>query len=162
MDRIEIVLGKSIGNIELDMTKDEVHNLFKNYKIKKHKVFKEDEIVDLNIRVSYDEKFKVRGIEVTTFTADKVDVYLLGMNVFKTKAEDLIKRLEELSSNVKYFDDDKDLAQEYDFPDLKIGFWRNEAFHPKLFKDKEFLSLNDEEKEHLMFYWYFQSISIYK
>lgn len=163
MKRLDIVPNKCVGEIFLDMKQEDVEKILigKHSSAGKSDSFYREFYEDHEIFIEYNSSGNVVTIELVDVMTDMYEVYLNGIEVFKTKAEKIVMELEKLDECIVE-EPDKDLATEYVFENLGLTFWRSSAFHPKLLNDPEFMDMSESIKEDEMKYWYFESIGVGK
>lgn len=119
-----------------------------------------------NVEVKYDEyciEYKddvVVEINITNF--EKSNVVLNGIDLFYTKAEDILDSLK-LISDYDCDCEDKNLGMTYHFKNLGLVLYRERAYHPKLLKDdgfQRYISKNEENLEYEQKFWYFTGVTL--
>jgi len=90
---------------------------------------------------------------------DHLPIILLGIDVFKTPAEEIVTALKRISSCTHDLEDEQ-LSTNYEFPDLGLRLWREEAFHTKLLNDEEYMNEMKLVIEEMFRYQYFELIAI--
>ena len=163
MKRLNIIPNKGVGDIYLGMSQEEVEEILtgEHRTLRKSDIYYSEDYKEHDIIIEYDASGTVLTIELVDVMTDIYDVYFNDIEVFKTKAEDIIEALEKLDECIVE-EPDKDLASEYIFQKLGLTFWRSSAFHPKLLDDPEFMEMSESIREDEMKYWYFESIGVSK
>lgn len=163
MKTIEIVPYQGIGDILFGMTRQQVEQMISC------KVACEDKIpIEGYIGVRYEDYHitykdsKVIEICINEPVDDAYTVLFKGIDLFRTKAEEVFERLRELS---EYDCDcyDEYLSSTYGFKKFNMVLWRESAFHPKLLKEDwflEYIAENEENLEYEQRFWYFQQVCL--
>ena len=102
---------------------------------------------------------KSAEIAVDNEIRDIMIVDLFGMDVFKTTVESLVSNLKKYSI-CSYDEEDELLGTNYEFQDIGIRLWREEAFHPKLLSDKSYIREMGNTIAEMYQYQYFQIIAV--
>jgi len=159
MDPLIIEPGKGIGTIELGMSRQEVEACIQEYTAKYRKPSYSKNYFEHVFMVKYDEEERVHFIEIPSSLKDIFTCSFRGMDVFNTKAEELVAKVDEISP---YDRDDWELGYMYMFPALGLSFWRPNIFKEEFLQEEWFLEMHpdiqEDEKKHL----YFESVSIKK
>ncbi|NLM05495.1 MAG: hypothetical protein GX219_01040 [Tissierellia bacterium] len=87
------------------------------------------------------------------------DINILGKNAFDTSAEDLVDFLSRYSICKHNFEDFL-LSTNYEFPEIGIRLWRDNAFHEKLLEDKEYVAEMGRMLEEEYRYLYFEVLAV--
>ncbi len=156
---------KGIGKILFGMSRKEVEEIICE-KLTSEYRYGNDDVKCVEVR--YDEyciDYKddvVVDIYITNF--EKSNVVLNGIDLFYTKAEDILDSLK-LISDYDCDCEDENLGTAYYFKDLGLELWRERAYHPKLLNDdgfQRYISENEENLEYEQKFWYFQQIRLSK
>ena len=90
---------------------------------------------------------------------DTAVISLYGMDAFATPAEQLILALKEFSS-CRYDSDDELLSTEYEFDEIGIRLWRQDAFHPKLLLDEDYMNMMYRVIDDMREFLYFDIVAV--
>ena len=90
-----------------------------------------------------------------------IPILLYDMDFFHTPALEMIEALKKLSP-VTHDLEDEDLSYNYEFPKLGLRLWREDAFHPKLLKDAQYMKEMELVMDEMYRYQYFQLIAVQK
>ena len=90
-----------------------------------------------------------------------IPILLYNMDFFHTPASEMIEALKKRSP-VTYDLDDEDLSSNYEFSELGLRLWREDAFHPKLLKDAQYMKEMELVMDEMYRYQYFQLIAVQK
>lgn len=112
-----------------------------------HITYRDNEVVEICINEPLDNAYMV---------------VFDGIDLFRTKAEEIFDTLKKLS---EYDCDcyDEYLSSSYYFKAFNMALWRESAFHPKLLKEDWFLELisaNEENLEYEQRFWFFQQVCL--
>lgn len=105
------------------------------------------------------ENNKAVEIDVDCELREKMIIDIYGIDVFKTTAEELVSNLKKYSP-CNYDMEDEQLSTSYEFEEIGIRLWREDAFHPKLFSDKTYMDEMKMVIEEQQQYLYFQLIAV--
>ncbi len=153
MFKIQIKPHIGIDKIQLGMTKDEIK------KIEIESGISIEKIYFGCLRVLYDDKGLVNFIEIANPYSDLFKVFFEGIDIFNTKAEELIEFVLKFG-NYDRKNNDSILGYQYIFKDIGLSFWRPNVFKEEYLDEIWFKNYSPELKEDEMKYWYFQSVSI--
>ena len=81
------------------------------------------------------------------------------MDAFATPAEQLILALKEFSS-CRYDSDDELLSTEYEFDEIGIRLLRQDAFHPKLLLDEDYMNMMYRVIDDMREFLYFDIVAV--
>jgi len=98
-------------------------------------------------------------ISVNRDLRESARVVLYDIDVFLTKAEQIVNRLKQMSRLVCDWEDEQ-LATDYDFTDIGIRFWRDGVFHEKLLLDQEYMEKMKLVLEEEYRYLYFDMVTV--
>lgn len=161
MDEIIISPFVGIGKIKLGMTKQEVIDCLEDYKREFiHKNF-DKEYFEYAFRIHYNSMNLVNFIEVPCHVKDNFNCSFKGINVFETKAEDLLELLTTDNSSLEYDQNKAETGSTYHFPELSLTFWRTSKFDEKDMQQNWFKNLSKADQLEEMRLLYFESVSIY-
>ncbi|WDV48045.1 hypothetical protein PV797_10195 [Clostridiaceae bacterium M8S5] len=157
MKKIAIYPYEGIGNIKFGMTRKETEQSF-------HLTCYDEEINGEHVFVQYEDYcITYKNDRVFEITIDNIDDYKViynGIDLFRTKVEDIFNCLKKISE----YDcdcEDEYLSSTYYFKDLGKILWRESAFHPKLLQEEWFQKLINENEENLECekrFWFFDQI----
>lgn len=98
-------------------------------------------------------------IAVDDLLRASIPVVLNGMDVFKTPAEEILRALKQLDTCT--FDlEDEQLSTNYEFAQLGLRLWREDAFHPKLLQDPRYREEMALVLDEMYRYEYFQLVAV--
>ena len=151
------------GNINFGSTRKEVHLILGTPQYSSEKtvinygelsipVPAKDGYFDNEIQITFDENNAVDFIEFSGKNAKHIEVYLNGIEVFKTPAQKLIKQITD-TTNAKFNKEEEEIPYSYVYPLIDLAVWRQVI--PELDETKEIISDSDEGK-------YFWTIAIGK
>lgn len=101
------------------------------------------------------------GIGIDYELRNHFPILLYNMDFFRTPASEMIEALKKLSP-VTHDLEDEDLSYNYEFPKLGLRLWREDAFHPKLLKDAQYMKEMELVMDEMYRYQYFQLIAVQK
>lgn len=90
-----------------------------------------------------------------------IPIMLYGMDFFKTPAEEIVMSLKKLSNYTYDCLEDEQLSTTYEFHKLGLRLWRDDAFHPKLLNDAEYMDKMKFVIEDMYHFLYFELIAIH-
>ena len=158
MDNLIIKPQVGIGKITLGMSRDEVHELMgTNFTHMKTDKIVHDYYYNFCLQIQYDNNNIVNYIEI--INSSTYHVVLEEVDVFKTKAENLISYIEQFSKYLKT--PSAQLGYMYIFEDIGISLYRSNVFKEETMKDAWFLQMNQEQKDDELRFQYFESIAIW-
>lgn len=139
-----------IGNVKLGMSEVQVQESLRN----------ESHLEDLFNNLEYDENNKLKFIEITN-PFDELDIQVLydGIDVFKTRADSLVKKIDE---RTPYFrDEEAEMEVCYTFKDIQLSLWRPDVLTEDMMESAEFLEeLSPENQEYEKRNLYFSTVAI--
>ncbi|GKX28767.1 hypothetical protein SH1V18_12470 [Vallitalea longa] len=151
MQILKVVPGKSIGEIEIGMDRQEVYRIIGTPK-KQESI---EWIDEYHIEYAND---KVIFIEVPDSFRDTHFVLFEGVDLFRTEAKLLVKYISEYG---KYDETDCELGYSYSFKELGIGLWRPVIFEYDMLDDPEFQELDPEIQQDEFKHLFFESICVF-
>ncbi|MED1781989.1 hypothetical protein P4V43_09190 [Brevibacillus fortis] len=160
METIIVEPRKGIGQITLGMTREEVRKYAEANGLRLFNPRKDSTAVQSvgDFKVEYDSKDRVIFIELSSFKGDHdITCLLMDINVFETKAEDLVERIDKISP---YDRNDWELGYSYTFHELGLAFWRPYVFRDEDMQQEWFLSHDKEEQESYLRDQYFRTVAI--
>lgn len=98
-------------------------------------------------------------LSVNRDVRETMKVILYDIDVFLTKAEEIVNQLKERSRYI-YDGEDELLGTDYDFHDIGIRFWRDGVFHEKLLLDKDYMEEMQFVIEEEYRYLYFDIVTV--
>lgn len=75
------------------------------------------------LQIHFDNQDKTEYIEFSGRNAKQTEVFVYGIDVFKTPAPVLIKKISEVS-NAEYDSEDDEIPYSYIFPEIDLSVWR--------------------------------------
>ncbi|MEC0184428.1 hypothetical protein P4H61_23370 [Paenibacillus peoriae] len=157
MEKIIIEPNIGIGTIKIGMSKAEVENCLQAYTDKFNKSLQDDDYFHYAFKVEYDSDGRVNFIEAASHIKDDFHCLMNGIDVFNTKAEELIKIVDELSP---YDRQHPELGWMYSFPKLGLKFWRSSIFNEKDTLEDRFKEMPPENQEEELRFQFFETVSI--
>ncbi|MDP4099143.1 hypothetical protein OIN60_20700 [Paenibacillus sp. P96] len=143
MKILDIIPGKSIGKVELGMNRADAERLSD----------------DVWYKNEYDEDGLVNYIQIGYGTKDEYNCQYNGIDLFNTKADDLVALLDKISP---YDRSHSELGYTYAFPELGLTLWRSSIFTEEMRNEEWFKEMSKENQEDEMKYLYFESIAVFK
>ncbi|SEL81194.1 hypothetical protein [Paenibacillus sp. OK003] len=143
MDKLAIVPGESIGSIKIGMTPNELENTPHMF----------------DYRAEYDTEGRVNFIEIGYDVADNFNCLIGEINLFNTKADALVERLDSISPYDR--DEDSELGYAYKFSEIGLSLWRSVVLTEASMKESWFLEMSPEIQQDEMKHLYFESISVF-
>ena len=98
-------------------------------------------------------------LSVNRDVRETMKVILYDMDVFLTRAEEIVNQLKERSRYI-YDGEDELLGTDYDFHYIGIRFWRDGVFHEKLLLDKDYMEEMQFVIEEEYRYLYFDIVTV--
>jgi hypothetical protein len=150
-----------VGNVKLGMTMEEVHEAMgMNFVSTKMFNIITDRYMESNFRVDYDKHNIVNFIELINYITDYSQVFYEEVNVFQTKAAELVAYFE------RYANYNHDLVEAqsgsgYVFEDLGISLWRSRVFSKEFLKESWYKQMAKEEQEAELRFQYFETVSVW-
>lgn len=99
-------------------------------------------------------------ISADRLVRERMPVMLFGFDLFRTPADELIPALKGKAPCV-CDTEDEELGYEYRFDALGLRFWRENAFHPKLLRDENYVREMAAVLEDQKRFRYFDTVTIY-
>ncbi|MBY0054662.1 hypothetical protein P4U99_25925 [Brevibacillus agri] len=124
MDNLIIEPGEGIGLIKFGMSKDEVEKCIQSYTEKYQKEYHIQDYFKGFFMLEYDSEGKVDFIEIPEVLKETFNCLLMGIDVFNTKAEDLVEKIDEIAE----YDRNQSDGYTYFFPSLGLSLWRSDIF----------------------------------
>lgn len=142
----------SIGSIQLGMDQSQVQTECKNFPLHNAE--------DLFSKIEYDSNHKLVFIEAwNPFGEFDIELLYDGIDLFKTKADDIINRLSQQTEYMK--DDESDMRICFTFKELGLSFWRPDSITEDIVNSSEFLNeLTPEIQEYEKRNLYFSTVAL--
>lgn len=159
MDQLIIEPSKGIGKLRLGMTKDQVDVCLQDY-TEQYEItsaqnplcFHMKGAIKACFQFEYDNYGKVSFIQVSSAIKDVLHCLFQDLDVFETKAEELVARIDSFS---RYDRNDRELGWTYDFPELGLSFWRPNILREADLEEDWFQemqpAIQEDEKRNLFF-----------
>lgn len=164
MDQLTIEPKKGIGNIKLGMTEAEVEECLQYYTDRYEITYEKNPecyhapgTIRRSFSFEYDADGKVTFIQIVSSLQDVLACVFQNMDVFRTKAEELIPEIDNLS---RYDRDHSELGYTYEFPELGLSFWRSNILTEADLQAEWFQELRPEIQEDEKKFLYFECASI--
>jgi hypothetical protein len=158
MENLNVIPQVGIGKVKLGMHRDEVHELVgTNYTNIKTGSIVRDYYCNFCFQIEYDSNNIVNFIEIVN--SSTYNVVFEGVDVFKTKAEELVSYVEQFSKYLKT--PSAQLGYIYIFEDIRISLYRSIVCKEETMKEPWFLQLSQEQKEDELRFLYFETIAIW-
>lgn len=146
-----------IGNIQLGMTRERVHELLGD----KYSMERRDDIVydfysDSYMQICY-ENNNVNFIEL--YNNCEFKVLLDNVEIFKTNADELILYLSKLDDFLNT--NEAKTGYMFIYENLGVSLYRSRVCNKKIIEEQWFIQLSQEEKEDELKYLYFESVAIW-
>nr|WP_231116896.1 hypothetical protein [Paenibacillus polymyxa] len=97
-------------------------------------------------------------IEIASHLKEEFNCLFDGTDVFNTKAENLVKMVNEKSP---YDENDPEVGWMYSFPELGLNFWRSRIFKEEDKLEDWFIELSQEDQKEECRFLYFETVSIF-
>lgn len=180
---VELLPGRSIGELALGMTREEIEAVLERRRGEeaalddpcaplypgplKMAESVNDGVVSVRYFVTPYELYLVdyeggraAAIGVQRDVLARYVPTLYGMSVFETHAEDVVSRLKEYGP-CTCDEADELLGYSYTFETLGLSLWREGVYHPKLLEDRAFReTFQGELLAEEMGYWYFEIVTV--
>ena len=153
MFKIDLKPRTGIDKIQLGMTKDELRKIEIESGISIEKKYSGC------LRICYDDEGLLNFIEIANPYSDLFKVFFEDIDIFNTKAEELIEFILKFGNYDRENDDSK-LEYQYVFKDIGLSLWRPNVFKKEYLDEIWFQNYSMELQEDEMKYLYFQSVSI--
>lgn len=166
MDKLIIEPGIGIGNIKLGMTKEEVDRHLNNYIDKYEKAQHIDEngneifydnFFNSAFKIEYGKNNTVIFIEIVAELKSFFDCICYDINVFRTKAEELVRQLSKMVNCEPGMEDDTECFLE----DIGLSLWRSHALTEEDMEEDWFKEMCKENQEDERRFMYFQTAAVY-
>jgi hypothetical protein len=146
MNKLIIEPGVGIGTIKLGMAKSEVDCHINEYVQKYEKGTSYFNFFKNAFKIEYDKNEKVKFIEIISAMNIFLSCQCHDIDVFSTKADELIPKLNQISEH----EDTNDEFQ-FVFTNIGLSLWRSSVF-------KE---MDEEDQEEEKKFMYFQTVAVY-
>jgi hypothetical protein len=158
MNVLLIEPGRGIGEIELGMTKEEVNDCIERYAAKYQKPYHMDNFIKDSFMVKYDLEGKVNFIEIPSELKDTFQCLFINIDVFNTKADELVRRIDEISP---YDRNNPEMDSCFTFPEIGLGLWRPDVLTEEDLEKEWFKELKPSIQEDTMKNLYFKTVFIF-
>jgi len=174
MQRIEVAPREGIGSLKLGMSPQEILAGLEEMRGKWNSVHEQQiscsteeadgEIVRRYMdgasffMVSYQDDRAVEIAVDNDIRSQRV-VELLGLDVFRLPAEELVSELKKRSMCCCDAQDER-FGTNFEFPDIGNRLWREEAFHPSMLEDEAYVCLMGDALPEMQQYRYFQMVAV--
>ncbi|KPV56344.1 hypothetical protein QJ48_28320 [Paenibacillus sp. A3] len=158
MEKLTIEPGQGIGLIKLGMNKLAVEKALQDYTASYHGINYGDNYFADAFRIEYDLEEKVKFVEIPWTLKNVFTCTCSDIDVFNTKAEELIKKLDNISP---YDRQHQELGYTYVFPQWGLSLWRSRKFEEDDMQTDWFKNLSPENQEDELRFMYFESVSIW-
>lgn len=156
-DQLIIEPGNRIGKLKLGMAKTKVDEVIQYYK----KAYEEEtnyfDFFENAFHFEYDHNGKVKFIEIISECKHFFNCICHDMDVFNTKANELVQKLDRISKYEKNTDEDT----QYIFANMGLSLWRPSVCTEETMKEEWFKEMSEENQEQEMRYFYFQTVAVY-
>ncbi len=147
-----------IGNLELGMSREQIHELLGS---QCHTEIKDgimcDYYLNMLIQICYDDNLSVNFIEISCST--ECSVFYKETDIFKTKAEDLIQYLNKEAEYLNTCEARNGYG--YIYEDLGLSLYRSQVMNEKTMKEQWFLELSQEQKEDELRFLNFEAVAVW-
>ena len=152
--KFDLIPHLGAGRIKLGMTRQEIRSILGEPDYSSEKSISDygefsipvpakDGFFENELQISFDSDFKAEFIEFSGVGAEHTEVYLNGIDVFKTPAPKLIKEITK-STNSEFNRENDEIPYSYIFPSIDLAVWRQVI--PELDEEKEEIPDYDEGK----------------
>lgn len=157
MEKLIIEPGNRIGNIKIGMPKKQAEFELNQYIEKYEKGTNYFDFFKNAFQIEYDESERVKFIEIIYEVKDFFNCFCYDIDVFQTKAEDLIARLSQISDYSRVPNDET----QFIFENIGLSLWRSSVFKEESIQETWFKEMNIEDQQEEMKYMYFQTVAVY-
>ncbi|MFD1887628.1 hypothetical protein [Paenibacillus wenxiniae] len=142
-----------INEIKLGMTEIEIMATIENACLAANEV--------VFSRLEYDSHHTLHYIEISNPFGDyDLQLRYKGIDLFQTKADDLIMLLNQQASYIE--DDEAEMGTQFVFKQLGLALWRPDVITEEIVHSKEFLTeLSVENQEYEKRNFYFATVSLF-
>ncbi|MEK3883011.1 hypothetical protein [Paenibacillus sp. PL2-23] len=163
MDSLILLPYVGIGPVKLGMRKWEVQAVFQTHAHLKrpNQAYNESILEELFVRLEYDKDQQVNFLEVINPAyagIDHIPILYDGIDVFGTKAVDLVARLDGVTPYNR--NPDSESGHLYVFPETQLSLWREGVMTEEMMNAKVFQEMLPENQELEKRYLYFTTVSI--
>ncbi|AFH63013.1 hypothetical protein ACVNS2_20355 [Paenibacillus caseinilyticus] len=167
MDLISIEPKVGMGPFKLGMSESDVKKVMEEHKNWRdpNAVYNLSRLEQLFVTFEYDSNRKLKYMQLVNplYQYEKggfqIPCLYNGIDVFTTKAEDLIRELDKQSKYIR--DNDSSLGYTFIFNELNIAFWREGVINEEIMQSEEFLEMPEENQELEKRYFYFTTVSVF-
>ncbi|MFL1676965.1 hypothetical protein [Paenibacillus dendritiformis] len=158
MDTIEIEPGQAIGTIKLGMSRDEVEECIRQYASRYE--CRNDISFDFSsyFMPEYDSDDRLIALQMTSDVKEHAHCLCHGINVFCTKADDLVEVLDKISPYARTWDASAGFC--YLFPEMGLTLYRSRVFTEKDLEEEWFLAQSLDAQEDDKRFFYFETVSV--
>jgi hypothetical protein len=157
MENILIEPGVGVGTIKLGMSREEVDLCIQAYTNAHQKLYYDNEYFHYAFKIEYDQNERASFIEVASHVKEEFNCLVNGIDVFNTKAEELVKAFDKISP---YERDHADLGWTYFYPKLGITLWRSRVFIEPDIDEEWFKEMSLENQKDELEFLYFETVSV--
>jgi hypothetical protein len=161
MYRLEIESNVGIGNIKIGMSSEQVHQIMGNeYQYNKKSGYNIDVYMSGIFQIYYDNNYNIAfiqiGREIINFG---YSVFFKNINVFKTKADELITYFNSISKYDSSNPQSK-LGYLFVYKDIGLSFSRSSVFKEEYVQEEWFQNMCPENQEDELKYRYFETVGM--
>lgn len=159
MDHLIIEPGVGVGNFKLGMTGDQINKCIEAY-IGEY----ESDQPSYNylfrscVMPEYDNEDKVISITITRDLISRVNFRFHEVDVFHTKADDLIPYIDHISPYVRR--SEMNYGYDYYFTEIGLSFYRSSVMTDDVLEEDWFKAQSPENQAYQMKYYYFESFLV--
>lgn len=157
MAQLIIEPGNGIGKLKLGTTKTEVDEVIKYYTKNYEEGTNYFDFFENAFKVEYDHSGKVKFIEIVSEFKNFFDCICHDIDVFNTKANELVRNLNRISKHEK----ETNGETQYIFASIGLSLWRSSVFTEETMQEDWFKEMCEENQEEEMRYFYFQTVAVY-
>lgn len=156
-DKLVIEPGNGIGKLKLGMTKNEVDEVVQYYKKEYEQGTNDCDFFENAFKFEYYNDGKLKFIEIIAEFKNFFACTCHDLDVFNTKADELVKNLNRISK----YDKETDGETQYIFTNIGLSLWRPSVFTEETMGENWFKEMSQENQEQEMRYFYFQAVAVY-
>ncbi|MDO3410936.1 ASCH domain-containing protein [Saccharibacillus sp. CPCC 101409] len=156
-DKLIIEPGIGIGKLKLGMTRSEADEAVRHYVTQYKKDTNDSGFFENTFKLEYDRSGKVKFIEIVSEFKEFFDCTCYNVDVFNTKANELVQILSRISKPEADHEDET----QYIFADIGLSLWRPSVFTEETMQEDWFQEMYAENQEQEMRYFYFQTAAVY-
>ncbi|WP_025026346.1 hypothetical protein [Caldalkalibacillus mannanilyticus] len=152
MEELLIKEGSSVGLIHLGMAKEEVEPIVTLY------CDKYCNLHDSSFMLAYDNAGRITHIQlVIEDLREHFNCTLRGIDLFNTKADQLVEMLDKISPYIR--NEDAEIGYTYKFPELGMELWRGRICTEEDLKADWFKEMSLDNQEDEKRFLYFETVS---